>query len=125
MFQLMTYSSWQARSQVLIWGGVAFFMKVDFSAWFLRESGLFRVFIFWKSGLFCVLLGIKWTILRAFWGESGLFRAFFCGKVDYFGQNCGLFWTLLDHGGGGAFAPLASPPLATGLHGFLVCSGIH
>ena len=33
----------QARSQVWIWGGGAFFKAVDFFACFFRESGLFRV----------------------------------------------------------------------------------
>ena len=67
---------------------------------------------FGKSGLFCVLLGRKWTILRAFLGESGLFARFW-GESGPFWPK---LWTILDTFGpwGDAFTPLA-PPLAMGL----------
>ena len=60
-----------------------------------------------------MLSGRKWTILLAFLGENGLFCALLGGKwtilakiVDHFGH----FWTMGKGGGGVAFAPLATPP---------------
>ena len=76
----------------------------------------------------------RWTFLHAilekvdffacFWGESGPFCLDFRVKVDFFGGKWTILVKIVDYFGhfwtmGGAFAPLAPPPLplATGLYG--------
>ena len=83
----------QAHSQVRIGRGECFFLrKWTFSCAFLGKVDFLACF-FSKSGLFCVLLGRKWTILRVFLGESGLFWT--------------KLWTILD-----TFAPPGYEPMS-------------